>query len=449
MSDPTFLASQNPAQVKRNVLAGFTKVLLLPVTIIPKTAEFGLNAITYGATGVIDTFASLGNQFSNNAGGDTAATKRTMLSSAVHALSVDSVAGHQQQQQQQQPSPEEGSTETRTPSALSTVPIESSASAWGGDDAAFTNSAPHRLSVDADGHIGLIESQRDNAAAAPRRSTVPTAVPGRFDRLQLLLSLDTALQLIQADRDSLKRIQTFIRYPGVYGRKVRDAIEEVFLVLLQVLSEKHVCPAFAQATQQMAAYKPSEHEDGIAVAPLVQFFELVHIGDTIQQMVDVYFEKEMVRPVGSGLRDCTGNTPTDPLCSLGKKKKQAAYIDRRDFLNAVVREKKKFEAALDDAVAQGLNAAVNILMVSVEHLITTRQGLRDFTPDRDDDFDLTPTRACVEAIETLKQHCDMLRGSTDKQILEVFNQEVGIRLHGCVVASCSSFSDPSISSIPS
>lgn len=299
MSDPTFLASQNPAQVKRNVLAGFTKVLLLPVTIIPKTAEFGLNAITYGATGVIDTFASLGNQFSNNAGGgggggDATAAKQKGLSSAVHASSVDSVAGHQQQQQ---PSPEEGSTEPATPSALATVPIESSASAWGGDDAAF-NSAPHRLSVDANGHIGLLESQSDSAAAPPiRRSTVPTSVPGRFDRLQLLLSLDTALQLIQADRDSLKRIQTFIRYPGVYGRKVRDAIEEVFLVLLQVLSEKHVCPAFAQATQQMAAYKPSEHEDVIAVAPLVQFFELVHIGDTIQQMVDVYFEKEMVRPV--------------------------------------------------------------------------------------------------------------------------------------------------------
>lgn len=304
MSDPTFLASQNPAQVKRNVLAGFTKVLLLPVTIIPKTAEFGLNAITYGATGVIDTFASLGNQFSSNAAGgggsgDTATTKQKVLSSsAVHASSLDSVAGHQQQQQP--PSREEGSTETTTPSALATVPIESSASAWGGDDAAFT-SAPHRrLSVDANGNIGLMESQTDSAAAAPRRSTVPPAVPGRFDRLQLLLSLDTALQLIQADRDSLKRIQTFIRYPGVYGRKVRDAIEEVFLVLLRILSEKHVCPAFAQATQQMAAYQPSEHEDVVAVAPLVQFFELVHIGDTIQQMVDVYFEKEMVRPVGIG-----------------------------------------------------------------------------------------------------------------------------------------------------
>lgn len=112
--------------------------------------------------------------------------------------------------------------------------------------------------------------------------------------MQLLLSLDVALQLIQADRDCLKRIQTFIRYPGTYGRKVRDAIEEVFIVLLQVLGESHVVPAFQNAIKQMESYKPEEQGDaGGEVAPLVQFFELVHIGDTIQQMVDVYFEKEM------------------------------------------------------------------------------------------------------------------------------------------------------------
>lgn len=32
-----FLSSHNPAQVKRNVLASFTDVLLLPVTIVPRT----------------------------------------------------------------------------------------------------------------------------------------------------------------------------------------------------------------------------------------------------------------------------------------------------------------------------------------------------------------------------------------------------------------------------
>ena len=80
-------------------------------------------------------------------------------------------------------------------------------------------------------------------------------------------------------------------------RKVRDAIAEVFIILLQTLGEKHVCPAFAKATQQMGNYRAEDYEVGTQVAPLVQFFELVHIGDTIQQMVEVYFDKEMVSPL--------------------------------------------------------------------------------------------------------------------------------------------------------
>jgi len=43
------------------------------------------------------------------------------------------------------------------------------------------------------------------------------------------------------------------------------------------------------------AYKPADHEETTSVAPLLQFFELVHVGDTIQSMVQVYFDKELVR----------------------------------------------------------------------------------------------------------------------------------------------------------
>ena len=44
----------------------------------------------------------------------------------------------------------------------------------------------------------------------------------------------------------------------------------------------------------MKEYKPAEHSETSNVAPLVQFFELVHIGDTIQSMMQVYFDKELV-----------------------------------------------------------------------------------------------------------------------------------------------------------
>lgn len=44
---------------------------------------------------------------------------------------------------------------------------------------------------------------------------------------------------------------------------------------------------------------------------------------------------------------------------------QASHIDRTDFLNAVVREKGRFENALDDCVAAGLNGGTDVLMNQV------------------------------------------------------------------------------------
>jgi recyclin-1 len=66
------------------------------------------------------------------------------------------------------------------------------------------------------------------------------------NKLELLLSLDTALELIHADREALKRVETFAGYPSHYGHRVRDTIEEVFILMLQVLSERHVSSGFAR-----------------------------------------------------------------------------------------------------------------------------------------------------------------------------------------------------------
>ena len=42
-----------------------------------------------------------------------------------------------------------------------------------------------------------------------------------------------------------------------------------------------------------------------------------------------------------------------------------AKLVQTDFLNVVVREKKRFENTLDDCVAQGLNAGTQVLMNQV------------------------------------------------------------------------------------
>jgi len=48
-------------------------------------------------------------------------------------------------------------------------------------------------------------------------------------------------------------------------------------------------------------------------------------------------------------------------------------------------------------------------------------------------MDLGPTKGCLAAIDCLEAHCKLLRGSTSKEVLEVFYQEVGLRLIGQVL----------------
>lgn len=112
-----------------------------------------------------------------------------------------------------------------------------------------------------------------------------------------------------------------------------------------------------------------------------------------------------------------------------------------------MREKKRFENALDESVAGGLNAGTDVLMnqvhvslyfegillsqicaSQVEHIILTQTKPREYYPPEDAPLDLGPTKACTKAINCLEKHCKLLKGSTSKEVLEVFYQEIGIRL---------------------
>ena len=57
-----FVGSHNPAQVKRNVLASFTNVLLLPVTIVPRTVGAVGAALTTGGNAAVQGIAMLNPQ---------------------------------------------------------------------------------------------------------------------------------------------------------------------------------------------------------------------------------------------------------------------------------------------------------------------------------------------------------------------------------------------------
>jgi recyclin-1 len=84
------------------------------------------------------------------------------------------------------------------------------------------------------------------STASSTRAVTPSApiTAQSYDKLQLLVSLDVALELIHADRDALKRTETFANYPGKYGHRVRETIEEIFILMLKATADRHIAPGF-------------------------------------------------------------------------------------------------------------------------------------------------------------------------------------------------------------
>lgn len=200
---PTFLSSQNPDQMKRNVLAGFKDVLLLPVTIVPRTVSFGVNALVAGSNTAVSGLAMLNPQ--KWAGNTGARVIKEGNQEVVFDIPSDI-------------------KEVKEKKSGEVNEKRLSASSVGSNAATPMPGTPR---PDQAGSIRTRQSGEDT-----------------FDRLQLLVSLDTALELIQADRDSLKRCETFAMYPAKNGVKVREAIEEIFILLLKAVGDRHIAPGF-------------------------------------------------------------------------------------------------------------------------------------------------------------------------------------------------------------
>ena len=180
---PSFLSSSSPAHLKSNVLSTFTNLLLIPVSIVPRTVETVSGAAVHGIA-MLDPRRWGGAGQVNGNGLKDGYTKGTDSTSVV--LWEDE--------------PEDS--------------LEPSS-----------------------------ERDEDARATTPSASPQPPR-PHSYDNLQLLLSLDVTLELIHTTRESLKRVEIFAGYPGTYGVRVRETIEELATELLGGLGERHVRSGF-------------------------------------------------------------------------------------------------------------------------------------------------------------------------------------------------------------
>ncbi|KAK0625738.1 F-box protein pof6 [Lasiodiplodia hormozganensis] len=276
------------------------------------------------------------------------------------------------------------------------------------------------------GETGSIKSQSRSSTPVPiERSSSPrpgsmaptselaakaAIMNSRLEGIKSLFSIEVALNLVHLAKASLERVAKMVPMGGQSGAESKEQCEVIFVALLQILGSGHIKVGFDKAIDHLSKYNPrevSEH-DQPGVQPLVTFLELVNVGDLIQQMVDVFYQQELVAT-------------------------QLAESD--DFLSQAAKEKKRFEQMLDERVAAGLNKGIDVLMDEVEYLCATTQDPKDFNPGAGTALeaaaqmsDVGPSTTARRIIELVSSHINMLVGSTDKTMLDVFNQEVGVRL---------------------
>ena len=262
------------------------------------------------------------------------------------------------------------------------------------------------------------DATRHMDARAPSYSREPPStelaakaaiMKSRLEGIKSLFSLEVALNLVHMAKSSIDRAAVFARVSNDFQVEARAQCEAIFTLLLKTLGDRHVRAGFDQAVEHLSKYNPraaNDRDDQPGVTPLVVFLELVNVGDLIQQMLDVFYEQELVA---------------------------ARLTDRNDFLNPTTKEKKRFEQMLDERVAAGLNKGIEVLMAEVEYICATTQNVEDFNPGAtgvaiQELIDVSPTNTAIWVVEMVSAHTRMLVGSTDKNMLDVFNQEVGLRL---------------------
>lgn len=394
------------ASAKRSALAAARSALVKPVVLVPRAAASAWSGLLWNQSSepAVDTEAE--------ASGD----KVSGLTDAEQAAD-DGEEGAQQR--------------ARDEAAREILPDEAG---WGGG-----SSEPDEKKA-----VGPHDSSELMSGS------VSTGKTGDKSRLSMasLLDLDTVVEIIQAHRQSLRRMEAFTYFEGQVGEQARREREQLALQFFTLLDKEHVQPAFQRAQDQVGHWSPSLSVDNSDlskskmlhtaqaadyVAPVVQFTALTHVADALLQLVQVYVDTELLRPVGPEAR-----AAQEESMKTGAKieRGRAAAAAAADFLHPVVREQARFQRAVDARVALGLNLGVDVLMRQAEYLLSTLQLKTDFDPPPADGKppDLAvSTHACEVVTACLGVHCRVLRDVVERETRDVFFREIGTRLHGLLI----------------
>src|SRR5690606_30059796 len=83
-----------------------------------------------------------------------------------------------------------------------------------------------------------------------------------------------------------------------------------------------------------------------------------------------------------------------------------------------------------NTIGAGFSNFANAASFGLAGTSSSQAGNRNSEVPRD--FDIGPTPTAIQVVKLVETHTKMLAGSTDKNVLDVFYQEVGLRLFASV-----------------
>lgn len=262
-----------------------------------------------------------------------------------------------------------------------------------------------------------------------------------LNNIKTLISLDLSITLLKTLKESFhlllsltgrnstkqhqkRRVGEYLPATS-YGNedlkhRVNITCQEMFNDMLNILIEKHIKVGFDTALKRLRTYKPTEFREtnDHTLDPIVNFIELVNVGDLIQQMISLFYREELIN--------------TNIVVQRHKVK--------RDFLMANKCEKtmRKFETLLDNYVADGLNISIDVLMSEISFGVMTEVSETNFNITEADLIQKRitlgePSKIGRRVLLILESHVNLLTGSIDKAIVDVFQQEIGERFVGILI----------------
>ncbi|KAL2312501.1 F-box protein pof6 [Schizosaccharomyces pombe] len=223
----------------------------------------------------------------------------------------------------------------------------------------------------------------------------------KLEGISTMFSLELALKIVHLCKVSLARAKVFMGTSVPQDDDIKGLSKDLFVQLLRELGQGHLKHGFDRAIEHLSSFDPRRDFSSNTVEPVVKFLELINVGDMIQQMMDSFFNEEM-----------------SPICV------------KDDMFDPAIAEKKKFEQLLDERAAFGLHKGINVLIEHADFLLETKTPMNLFSDQTIGSITNTiePTAAAKNVVQFLGFHMRILVGRADREILDVFYKEVGMRL---------------------